>query len=489
MRSSNFGARLLSALHDSVSNFNQGMSPTAAVAKTAEAEGFNPDQTKRLCERFNTARTLHHFERRPGEKEAVFALADYDAVMLALHSGSEKAASADTMFDYSMFEDTNGIPRGWSHGVCMDTEPELVLTKAAEDFADLDLQAQRLYTTLDSWKSAALHARSSASQAECVVTDAIDKLANDISHDVYVRGNARFRKLAAAVHGDLELSSVWASVRPRIRGVDGVTKSADSVIDTADIQTWVSELSSIYAMAKAAASVLADAEALDKDAQSVEREFAAIVRPGAVDVFDDILSPKLAQSVGNVTRTVPANRMTSWLTPMTDDERSDLRKATSTKNINRSIEPGTIDRITSGIGTGIGDAATNYMTDTLAAISQNDSVRKSNQRASDSLRNHQREIVLQELMLTDPFISEADPQHVADAYAAIVNVSPHIAMNKEIMRAVLRQSVQSVAMSPYDASGVADLEKTVREISGTMPPREIMAPPAASGNRGSGGRR
>ena len=57
-----FKDRLVSALHESVGYFNQDNDPNAAVAKAAASNDFNIDQTRRLVEMFNTARTLYHYK-------------------------------------------------------------------------------------------------------------------------------------------------------------------------------------------------------------------------------------------------------------------------------------------------------------------------------------------------------------------------------------------------------------------------------------------
>ena len=55
------------ALQKAVSYYNEGSSPSEAVVKSAMDMGFNLDQTDRLVEKFNTARTIHHFETHPDD--------------------------------------------------------------------------------------------------------------------------------------------------------------------------------------------------------------------------------------------------------------------------------------------------------------------------------------------------------------------------------------------------------------------------------------
>lgn len=71
--------------------------------------------------------------------------------------------------------------------------------------------------------------------------------------------------------------------------------------------------------------------------------------------------------------------------------------------------------------------------------------------------------MLQDLITQDPIISEADPDAVASVYNSILATSPQVANNKEVVRSILRQAVNSVATSPFDAQTWANLEKTQRE--------------------------
>jgi hypothetical protein len=67
-------------------------------------------------------------------------------------------------------------------------------------------------------------------------------------------------------------------------------------------------------------------------------------------------------------------------------------------------------------------------------------------------------------MIDDPIISEANPDDVISAYKSLVELSPKVSTNKEVVRSVLRQSIASVAISPYDAKTWTDLEDNINKI-------------------------
>jgi hypothetical protein len=74
-----------------------------------------------------------------------------------------------------------------------------------------------------------------------------------------------------------------------------------------------------------------------------------------------------------------------------------------------------------------------------------------NPKANLTMENMERQLLLQELMLTDPILSKVSPQRVAKAYEQILRLSPQVSKEKEVVRAMLRQAVASQAVAPHDA--------------------------------------
>src|SRR5574343_143702 len=87
------------------------------------------------------------------------------------------------------------------------------------------------------------------------------------------------------------------------------------------------------------------------------------------------------------------------------------------------------------------------------------------QRAVDELLGaHRSSANLTRLMLTDPVISEADPEDVATAYEAILMHSPSLAADHHALRAALREGLQYGSMPLSTAKELAALEKTKGDI-------------------------
>ena len=81
----------------------------------------------------------------------------------------------------------------------------------------------------------------------------------------------------------------------------------------------------------------------------------------------------------------------------------------------------------------------------------------------EKMRNIQRQLILEELMVADPVLKSEEPESVSRAYQTLIQVAPDISLNREVARSILRQSVQSVAVSPFDAKSWADLESEIRK--------------------------
>ena len=73
--------------------------------------------------------------------------------------------------------------------------------------------------------------------------------------------------------------------------------------------------------------------------------------------------------------------------------------------------------------------------------------------------NVRRSIILADLMSNDPIIRDADPNVVTEAFKTMVMSAPRVSLDKAQVRAFLRSSVNSVAISPADAKVIGDVDK------------------------------
>jgi hypothetical protein len=101
-------------------------------------------------------------------------------------------------------------------------------------------------------------------------------------------------------------------------------------------------------------------------------------------------------------------------------------------------------------------------------------IEQENKDLSETMHNFRRKMLLEDLIVNDPVLAEEDPDTVINAYRNLMDLAPEVSLNREVVRAILRQSVHSSAISPYDAKSFVDLEEALKSVRGTMPPRETV---------------
>jgi hypothetical protein len=73
----------------------------------------------------------------------------------------------------------------------------------------------------------------------------------------------------------------------------------------------------------------------------------------------------------------------------------------------------------------------------------------------------ERQLLVQELMMTDPILSKVSPGKVSKAYEQILRLSPQVSKEKEVVRAMLRQAVATQAVAPHDADQWTKLDTDI----------------------------
>lgn len=488
--------RLMSALTVATGHVNKGDDPTQAVYKAAAADDFNVEQTRRLCEMFNTARTLYHFERNPGQKEASFPLADQAEVVRLLMAAPADARGprAAGLPDYSAYErperiDFNSLPDG--NYTSKAASAELGYPESAPDLPSLETQAGRVRAIVEGQLRWCKDAASVARQAEITTASRLTKLAEEVAYDADVYGPERYGRLRHVCLADPELAPMlpkFAEFLPH-RLSSYAAPCKDYVVEDRDLSGWVTLLKEARDFTQRASQLTVAAAAMEKDALEFEQQFlqtAKLARPEEEGWLNQLFGDaplKLAQDT-TYSYKQPRFGVTELFSdpPADKDEAKAWREQHQTQ-VTRKTTPSVLGGLPEGARKGIGDAASSYISSGLQKVLDDGSTETANRKITERLRNHQRQVMLQELMTSDPFISEADPQAVANSYKVIMDVAPDVSMQKEVVRAVLRQAVQSTAFGAYDAAAIADLERTIREIRGTLPEKPRAAQSAPTGGK------
>lgn len=436
--------RLMAGLSSAVGYFNDGDDPNLSVAKSAADEGFNPDQTRRLVCMFNTARTAHHFITED-EKTASFPLADPDEVLGIMWSGrlkpaDDRASRAMYLDDSPYYTDPDRLETELFCGKAagLDDEELSFTDKVVDDSLSETAQAAEEVRKHAVWQDLLEETKSMLYIAEDRMQEQAEALASKVASDLRGGDEAKIAKLATIVHGNgHKLSSAFGYVlnfippRLEVKRAD-----LDGFVDDTDLGWYYDRLGEIdFFIQKFAEYTAAQGELLAQTerAGSPIREKFAAVESGYERV--DALLEGIAFNPPAKTAAVPA--------PKDKDPKG--KKAPVEQDL---------DSMTRALGKGYKDLAS----DALSAL------RSERQRElsglTDDLKNMERSSVLQDLMLNDPIISEADPDEVASAYRSLLYFAPQASGNTEVSRAMIRQMLHSDGFSPYDASQLAELEKT-----------------------------
>ena len=468
-----FKESLMNALHSSVRYFNEGGDPNTAVIKAAQDFDFNTDQTTRLVETFNTARTIYHY-KSASDRTVPFSIADSSVVIPAIFDTKKAAVKpAVVNHDYAAY----GIPEA-------DYREGMVI-KSAVGVNDVDIPAPREYldTNLNSQGIRAMEiirtqrklaeaardeSRVHATKAASILT----KMAAELTRGYEEVVQERFGRLWAgySLFPSKEAKDQWAPVMSKLSEFmpKELIKKAnatpeEAVFDDRDLMPYLKDLQDVKELMEVESEMLAVSSVLDKEASDFEREWMEAIAPVLPKVtkkeatfLTDFIDARLLKAADETVSTERDSR--SWLTgePLKVKTQKTTGKP-SESTVGKAMTEAVTEPVSGMVGTGIDSA----LRSVVMAPSK-----KQNVQLSERLKNVQRQLMLEDLMTNDPVLSEESPETVSQAYSAVMNMAPELSVNKEVVRAILRQAVHSVAISPFEAETWTKLEQNIRNIAG-----------------------
>lgn len=447
-----FKENLMSALHDAVGHRNAGVDDNGAVAKAASDYGFNQQQTRRLVETYNTAKTVHFFksaEDRTGE----FPLADPDVVlgqMVEVDTTPKKTATAEIgLYDYT---DYDRKETDWLDGHLKAAEslhtPEGELTP--------DLHIDDLVNSLQKKaaevRRTATHCRDTAGICMEKYSRAVERLTNFVQRE-HGSGNPI---AYSEVLGGLDAALGKEAAAPIVRDLENwlhpiYRTGSESVRWSTFDQDHPAQHATIKEASEALfgyAEMVASAEQFEKMANDFETEYDELifgeVKAANHDWTDEFIPEgalKQAQGVFNVSDLLPP-------------EGTELKKAPAGGASGSDVGQALVDAVNKGVSGAVGASVADALKPSSGPAGEQ-------VKLQEKLRNLQRQQILEDLITNDEILAGEDPQKVVNAYQAIMNTAPHVSLNKEVVRSVLRQATQSMAVSPFDAKAWAELENEI----------------------------
>lgn len=399
--------KLLGATRVAAEAYNLGQDPSKAVIKAAKDFNFNKDQTERLTEMFNTALTLHEFKKHASDRTAEFPLADKAEVVKGLYE-EEKKAEAPKFYDYSFYDKPS---ENLVKAASVPMEKAASFEVNEETTPELDLAEKMRYINLA--KEAAAEAADTEEKLRQSMVSELYKLANMISYREDAEDHYRRLKQACADCPKI-IDNLNRVLPPRLRKIaEEKTEKKDDewdVMDFSDVRDEEDMIRKLQGMMNHVNEFHMTSVSFSKKAEDMWQKVATdYFHHEKEDVFDKVF--KKAAGIASITSALMP-LPTSADIPNWDEEKQK-------RDLSEALED--------------------------------------NEESNNLVRSE----ILNDLVVSDPIISEADPADVTRAYQTIVSIAPQVSMHKEIVRSMLRQAVNSVALSPYDAKAYVDLNNAL----------------------------
>jgi len=439
------------ALNEVVTNINGGVNPTTALKKVATDLDLNPNYVHRVGEALNVALHYNHFKKAE-DRSAQFEIADIPGVVKDLFSNEEKTANQkkaeefpdnggeDTVFNYNRILNNPKYKKAYLEIVGATETHEsfpLSIKGAFEKSANLLKDLER---DLDEAKTDKVGSEIELNQKFSSLSDHFKKDAS------YRLSFEEFESQVFSKHGEQAV--------PYLDLIHRTSKTAEDrgVHDKGYQMFEPSKELGMFDSLMKAASAFAQAGEFLKEAEekfNFEKEYYSEIG-------------KLVANNGSLAKTAdqqdPVRSKKKNKPSKTAEERDPvllrIEKKAKFKKSADVVSLFALSRLLNQSQTQ--DGLTKNINDRFIQSKNGDSPKN-----NLGLENMERQLLLQELIMTDSILSKANPQKVAKAYEQILRLSPQISKEKEVVRAMLRQAVAAQAIAPYDADQWTKLDTDI----------------------------
>jgi hypothetical protein len=441
------------ALAEVVQKVNSGSNPTVALKKVATDLDLNPNYIHRVGEALNVALHYNHF-KTASDRSSQFDIADIPTVVSSIFEGTEKTSSqyvADNFGKNEANDEVFNYNRAISNPKYKQAYLEISGATATEESYGLSMQGafHKSANLIKDLEQALDNSLTDKVGAELAVNSKFSKLAQHFRRDEGYRTSfEEFESQVYSKHGEAAVPYL-----DLIYKTAGISDERGVHDDKYVMFTPSSELGMYDSLMKAAADLLV-AEETVKTAESdcaFEKEYYAEI--GKLVAGNGSLSKSSEEEpVINSKKKNKPVEVREEVDPILEriSKKAALRKEGNVANlfalsnilggskIRESVMENVSDRFSLNRGP-VSSAPRNNMT----------------------LENMERQLIFQELVMTDPILSRANPQKVAKAYEQILRLSPQVSKEKEVVRAMLRQAVASQAIAPHDADQWTKLDMDI----------------------------
>jgi hypothetical protein len=462
------------ALSDAVRHVNEGMAPTEALKKVANDLDLNPNYIQRTGEALNVALHYKHF-KTASDRSADFDIADIPKAVQETFTLTEKTAKQYEAEHFSV-SDANTAVFNYNRAISNPVYKQafLEISGAKEVHESFPTTFDKVYEKSANYIEKLAKAVDSAEVAkfasELELNDKFAALTTQFRKDAgYRTAFEEFESQVFSKHGEqatpyLDLIYKTAAIKEE-RGVhdsgyimfepckeaamfDSLLESASKLIEaekTAQQAKDDFEFESAYVKeARHAIGALSkkQAESEEKEEDEAEEEEGKKEEEKSEASEKDEEDPVLAEIKKKASELDQGVAEVSSADPVMSQVKAKLaeqaleKEAFGGKSLSELAYTPVADAFASAFGTG-------------------QRTQPRNTKPNLTLDNMERKLLLQELLMTDPILSKANPAKVVRAFEQILRLSPEISKEKEVVRAELRAMVASQALSKFDADLMA----------------------------------
>lgn len=434
-----------SALNEAIREINKGATPTDALVKSAKKYELNANFIQRTGEALNTGLGLKHF-KEASDKSTAFPMADIKQATKEALAFADKPIKKQTHDMFGIADDSVDFNK-------ILTNPKYKASAAAFLTA-FDEDEPRQMSKLSLMEKASTYVRDLEKQANDVRTkkasasyktdSCFSKLVHHFKKSAQHRNPfAEFESQVFAKYGSesvdyLDLLFKAAAPKNDERGVhDDKYFAFEELPEVGMFDDLMKASSAQIEIEKQALEI--DKE-LDEAKEQLKEVYASV---------GDGLKKK-----SNNSESVESKEDDSEKGESGEKEKEESSDKKEESVVDESKSPESVEGESQELMSDaeLGKQAADIISALLDRFKAVDNGFKSVKPLHNPQDNFTRKRILQELLLTDEILKQVNPRKVAQAYEVLLQLAPQMSLQKEVVRAFLRQAVQAQGVSPFDAN-------------------------------------
>ena len=435
------------ALNEVVQKVNSGTAPTDALKKVASEFDLNPNYIHRVGEALNVALHYKHFKTAE-DRSSEFLLADIPEVVASSLNLNEKTAAAQASESFNLEtanDEVFNYNRMLSNPKYKKAYLEITAAEKNDNYDSYGLSLRGAFQ-----KSAALlrdleqtleNKKTEKVGAELNLNSCFSKLASHFKRDENYRLTfSEFESQAFSKHA--EKSEPFLDLLYKAAGLTeerGVHDKHYQMFDPSK------ELGMFDTLLKASEELLVSEEMLktSEDNYTFEKDYYSEITKAAAR------GTLLTSNENDASEIVFKKKINSKIAEIEEDP------------VLKHIEKKAGLFQTLGIGAMVNRHVGGQMEELLGTTFSNKKSFGFSGKPNNTLDNLERQLLVQDLIITDPILSKVNPARVARAFEQILRLSPQVSKEKEVVRAMLRQAIASQAVAPHEADQWTKLDTDI----------------------------